>query len=254
MVIGAFLAIVAGLAPPSAGDEARTIYGALLAPYRDADAFEVEFSGVFAGSPEVIRAEYHLAKPLFGSILIHMGDPPTRAVADGTGLYFLDSTFETYQEQPGGLMAAPFLEQIAPFRYWASGKPPEPRSVKQLEIKPPNPALRAIEVEFGDHTEELWVDIANRLVAATIKMTLPTGDCFELSMTFEHIALLQDVRAEDYSSAIPEGYLPAHAPDETLIPIGELAPDVTFQDLEGNDVELDGLRGRTVYLDFWFYH
>ncbi len=40
----------------------------------------------------------------------------------------------------------------------------------------------------------------------------------------------------------------------SLLDVGDRAPDVTLQRLDGADFSLSAQRGKTVLLNFWFYH
>ena len=40
----------------------------------------------------------------------------------------------------------------------------------------------------------------------------------------------------------------------SLLAVGDEAPDVALQRLDGSTFSLSSLRGRTVLLNFWFYH
>jgi hypothetical protein len=46
----------------------------------------------------------------------------------------------------------------------------------------------------------------------------------------------------------------ACAGDSSLPSLGSGAPDVTLQRLDGSSYALSSLRGKTVLLNFWFYH
>ncbi|MBM3985498.1 MAG: redoxin domain-containing protein [Planctomycetes bacterium] len=46
----------------------------------------------------------------------------------------------------------------------------------------------------------------------------------------------------------------ACAGDASLPSLGSDAPDVTLQHLDGSSYALSSLRGKTVLLNFWFYH
>jgi len=251
-MLSLLLALTPAVAPQV--DHAREVYDAVVARYRSAPAIEIEFVGAMAGSPELIPCEYRLARPNFGSVTLHMSEPPKRAVGDGTGFYFLESADMSFTKAPGGLADLPLLPQIAPLRAWAEDAVMEPRSVRSVEVSPPQPTLEVIEVDFGTHLETLWVDPEHNLVASSFKMSMGAGETLEAHFSFQRIEPMFDVEPETYSTPIPEGYFDAAEAQDSLIPAGLQVSDVTFTDLDGSPVKLESLRDKTVLLNFWFYH
>ena len=42
--------------------------------------------------------------------------------------------------------------------------------------------------------------------------------------------------------------------ERTLLPVGAAAPDVTVTGMDGQPLALSSLRGKTLLVNFWFYH
>lgn len=249
------LLALAPVAPPlPSGDHAREVYDALLARYRSAPALEIDFVASMAGSPELIRAEYRLARPLFGHVKIYMSDPPKEAVGDGTGFYFLEPADMSFQKTPGGLADAPLLGQVAPLRGWLQNEVIEPVSVRLVEVSPPQPVFDVLEVDFGTHTETLWVDPGHNLIAASFAMPMGGGESMEAHISFQRLEPMMDADPQDYSTPIPAGYGDSADASSSLIAAGTAVPELTITDLDGSPVRLESLRDKTVLLNFWFYH
>lgn len=71
---------------------------------------------------------------------------------------------------------------------------------------------------------------------------LPHLICLVLTLVVGTLACSRDFQSSDGASVA--GGLPAPA-------VGFLAPDFSLVDLNGNKVSLSGLRGRTVFINFW---
>jgi cytochrome oxidase Cu insertion factor (SCO1/SenC/PrrC family) len=42
--------------------------------------------------------------------------------------------------------------------------------------------------------------------------------------------------------------------NKSLLAVGSAAPDVVLTDMDDREVKLSSLRGKTLLLNFWFYH
>lgn len=119
--------------------------------------------------------------------------------------------------------------------------------------------------ELGEEPTELQVwlgpdGMIRRAVA-------PLGGTAVMNFEITAMALAVKVDLKEYVAAIPEGYEvledESTAGDEvatdssleaSLLPIGDSAPDALFIGMDDVEFTLASLHGKTVLLNFWFYH
>ncbi|MHC4975103.1 MAG: TlpA family protein disulfide reductase [Planctomycetota bacterium] len=60
-----------------------------------------------------------------------------------------------------------------------------------------------------------------------------------------------EITDDTFVLSAPEGYTTHEYDTSGLLPTGEIAPDFTLKDQDGNDVSLSDYRGQVVIIDFW---
>ena len=232
---------------------ARAAWDALLAPYLEASAMDVEFTGGVAGDDRFWDGRYRFARPLHGRATLDRDGHRTEAVADGAGLYLLRSDLQAYVRMPANLVYLPLVDRIAPLLAWTTGKAPEPLSLELVRPRPEHALLDVLRADFGDHVQELWIDSKRRLVAARSVQPLDTGGELEYVFTFDSVTLAKEVDPQEWGVSPPDDWDVLEDSAMGLLPVGLEVPDVVLTDLDGEEFVLSDLRGKTVVLDFWFY-
>lgn len=82
---------------------------------------------------------------------------------------------------------------------------------------------------------------------------------FRLDVEFSGYKLDAPIPPERFAVEIPEEYMldfesSFGSYEESLLPVGQAAPDVEFLGMDDKRYSLASLRGKTVLLNFWFYH
>ena len=252
-------ACLAALPAPHAGQPPpqltpRAVYDRLLGHYAGAAATDFAFTFTMAGSDEQVEGTSRFALPLHGRFALSSVNQNLVAIADGERLALLAPATQTYMEAPDGLGSLPFLTQLAPFRAWLPGEDPVPRSLALVELSPPNSQVQVLEADFGEWTETLWVGGAGNLLAARIVSPLGENDALDVQLSFSRAEALAEVRLEDFVQSLPAGYRSGGGVADSLPPVGSLASDVTLTTLDGVELNLTDLEGKTLLLNFWFYY
>jgi hypothetical protein len=107
---------------------------------------------------------------------------------------------------------------------------------------------------------EVWLDERGDLRRTSV----PMGPSARMESEFSRFETLEEAVPEQYLQLLPEGYEIVGPEDEeqseefslggSLLPAGADAPEVTFVGMDDVAFTLASLRGKTVLLNFWFYH
>lgn len=253
-----------------------------LAPYREAAALHMAGSleihvNPAAFGPEAeeggslmkigtLTSTVKWAKPHYGSLSVKgtidfMGfeqkiDVESMGLKDG--VYVL--------EHDGKVIDGPYpVEEVSdpaidlqPFRSFMMGKTEVPQGLKQLKAKEGMAGWSWASPE-GD--VECWMKDG---VPVSIKIEQKNGDTVmqRMQFSFAKVELLKEVDASTYLGKLPDGYasfeeMAGDASDDInggLLAVGSDAPNVTFTDMNDLEVSLESLEGKTVLMNFWFYH
>ncbi|MFT7485719.1 MAG: hypothetical protein ACI9F9_001569 [Candidatus Paceibacteria bacterium] len=237
----------------TAGDTPATAaWKGLMEHYATADALELDARFLMAGDDSPYRVEMKLAKGLRGKIAMTRGAERILYVGNGKGMYVLNEETETYLKLPGGYGEVPVIGYLQALKNWAGVPVAQPSGLTWIEQTPPNPLMQVIKAEFADHTETLWIGPDFGLLAASLEIKM--GDLeFGGSVTFSRAAAIKGIDPESFSGQLPKSYSEVFGSGELLLPVGIEVPDVTLSSLDGEEFQLDDLRGKTLLLNFWFY-
>jgi hypothetical protein len=209
-------------------------------------------------------------------------------LGDGKRLVYLDHKDRTYLPAGGIDAIAMGMQGFTPLQAWAGLEMTKPESVGAMAADQLAKNWTGLEIRFKGSTSILQFDPKGALRVARIA---PNGKRALLQIMeyhFRSIELKEKVELGAYNNSVPEGYSPQKeqvafadesvGQDEVgvepavkeeswegkepgdskyerdLLATGSLAPDVTFTDMQGETFSLASLRGKTVLLNFWFYH
>ena len=219
-----------------------------------------------------INFDIHFARPLNGwatmegAILI-MGmkeEISNSFLLDGEAIWVADHQQQTlidvgsdFGEFAQGL---PGLD----FAAWWMGVEVGDSELELLEDAEGHPGLTGLKISGDDSESITWFDPKGIPVSGTVvpddgAMGMPS---FELS--FANVEMPAKIKLEDYAVELPEDYaivdmdeMLAPDPDDwnkNLRAVGDQAPEVSFIGMDDVESKLSAYRGKTVLLNFWFYH
>ena len=257
-----------------------------LAPYREAAALHMTGSLEIHVNPAAFGQEadeegklmkigtlastVKWAKPHYGSLGVKgtidfMGfeqiiDVQSMGMKDG--VYIVD--------HDGKMIDGPYpVEEVSdpaidlqPFRSFMMGKTEVPQGLKQLKAKDGQEGMSGWSWTSPEGDVECWMKGG---VPVSMKIEQKNGDTVmqRMKFTFAKVELLKEVEAETYLGALPEGYESFEEMagedaggdiNDSLLAVGLDAPNVTFTNLSDQEVSLESLEGKTVLMNFWFYH
>lgn len=259
--------------PPPTPDPARAAWDALWKPTLEAPALRLRAKAEIV-DPEAeesealtvqLAIEAELMRPCAGRFLLDgfaqaPGEEPEPIrelyLADGERLFLLDeeqrrATFQA--ESWSGCDALFFLGHLG------DAWPGDPIEVRGLTLLPADEKRAGwtgfttlVEDPYGDEQRaETWFDEQRRLCS----LRLPIGGTGAFLVTIESLETPADPTAKPFLHAVPDGYevvVPDHG--EGLLDVGAEAPDVRFIGMDDVEFSLSSLRGKTVLLNFWFFH
>ncbi len=110
----------------------------------------------------------------------------------------------------------------------------------------------------GKGPREYWYDPDSGLVLKAVMTMIGdrNGITMEQTLTYEtkSFALNEPVKDEVFSFQVPKGVRVVDKLEKLVNPdsmVGEVAPPISFTDLEGNPLSLGDYAGKVVFLDFW---
>lgn len=220
--------------------------------------------------------EARLLKPMLGWVRIQgEGNSPgdgdkidVTFVGDGKNFWLLDHARKQRIKTGRGFKNLEmFLPHFLPLRFWLEGpssdeKTPWPSGA--VEFAPPNKAfegLFGLELAEDKGWKTLWLDDEGALKAFTWRTDPEKGRPIRVAMTGLDLSHPDEISPEDYEVEIPEGYqlidLEARKSDSmtaSLLTVGSMVPSVGFTDISGRTLTMEDFQGKTVFLNFWFYH
>jgi hypothetical protein len=250
-------------APAAPPEPARAAWQAVLKTYEDAAAIRlrlrIALEDPAAEETEAMTLQLALAaelmRPGAGRILLEgsavaAGEEPEPIrelyLGDGTAVYEVDD--EAREARVQG-------------QAWSDCEPSVgDEQVAFLPAREDHPdwtglALTGLDLFGEEGTSTAWLDATGSLQSFTI----PVGGSAVLVATVESLELLAKADPKDFIRALPEGYeviAAAELPDlaEGLLPVGAAAPDVRMIGMDDVEFSLASLAGKTVLLNFWFFH
>jgi hypothetical protein len=213
---------------------------------------------------------------------------------DGKRLVYLDHKEKSFVPAGGIDVIALGLQGFTPLQAWAGLEASKALSVKELEAEQLAKNWTGLEIHFKGSTVTFQFDPDGALKVARVAPSGKRALMQIMEYHFHSIELKAKVELAVYNRSVPEGYSPQKkavaVTDQTtatdqvqeqpgigiepaieeeswpgkeagdskyerdLLATGSIAPDVTFTDMQGKSFSLASLRGKTVLLNFWFYH
>lgn len=264
---------------PPPPDPARERWNALQKAYTDAPALRLR-AVVTIADPEAdeteartlrLAIEADLMRPGAGRILLDgaetgPGDEsePFRILylGDGESIYQVDETEQLAVREGGAwneCSAMFFLSFLG--KSW-SGEQVGAERVAFLPAREDQPSWIGIGLTgpdlYGDEsTASAWFDDQGALRS----FRLPIGGSAALVMEISALETIAEPDPKAFVHAVPEGY-EITEPEEPdfgdleagLLAVGADAPKADFIGMDDAGFDLASLRGKTVLLNFWFYH
>jgi len=244
--------------PAPAPDPARALLDALTAKFKDAKALDVVTETEQVVNPggddeQSMKAsgEAHLAKPLYGSFRVRAkeGDEELDIEVVGTGekLVVINHIDKTAQPGPGAWQD---FFSLYLMRTWAVGAP----AVTRVALEETDGGRR-LTIAWGGRTEKLLVDKDDRVRSAEVVEV--QGDATKVTKHAFARFEASDADPKTYARTVPEGYEendPMAEMNASLVNVGAVAPDVTVTGMDDKAMKLADLKGKTVLLNFWFFH
>jgi peroxiredoxin len=218
-----------------------------------------------------IDSSLHFAKPNYGSLfdrakLDIMGQQmefQLEHIGDGEAIYLLDHLEKTF-EGPMALneVDSPLLE-VPLLAAWFGRPGPSLDTLDRLPADPAHEGMTGFRIQDQDLVVQLWFDGKGLLKQAS-SSTMEGNAVLQITrMSFRQVELLTEVKEfKSFAKAIPEDFSKDSFEDagevdsfeDAFIPVGRSAPAASFTDMNGESLTLASLKGKTVLLNFWFYH
>ncbi len=124
------------------------------------------------------------------------------------------------------------------------------------------PGQQGLHATYADgRSETIWMGEDGKVIEIDHAME-DGGVRIEIRVAVSGWKVLAEADKASYAVELPEGYEIAEfeesggAPDyeAALLALGEQAPDVTLMGMDDAEFQLSSLKGKTVLLNFWFYH
>lgn len=264
---------------PAPSDAANELYVRIHRAFASANALDLEAGVVHSrlaedGSRKEVASgtlRIHAAKPLFGEFRRELEEAGERTtvhlVADGSRLAYLNPDDKSYLDFGKSFSMFCDMTDLSPIYAWAGQKALEPNAIEMLPSDPMHAGERGLVVRSVEFRQELWVDVAGNLKRASVIHDEPAKGKPDrrqsakgrMDYLFSKLELQREVKSEQYAVAVPKDFKPMKEEQETdpaagLLAVGTPAPDVALIALDGTTFSLSSLKGKTVLLNFWFYH
>lgn len=264
----------------------HTAFQKSLAPFRDAAALHLNGSMEIHLNPEAlgepveegapalkkigtITSTVRWAKPHYGSMKMNgvidfMGfeqkiDVETLGTAEGVYMAEHDAKM---LEGPMGIdeIGDPMME-LEPFVSFMTGKTTIPTGLKMLPADDTRAGMQGWSWNGDQGEVQAWMKGSTPV---SIKIDMKEGETVmqRITFNFSKVELLKEVEAKTYIAKLPEGYSsfedesvePEDDFEASLLAVGAQAPNVMMTNMNDKEVSLASLQGKTVLVNFWFYH
>lgn len=263
-------------APVARPDPAREVWNGLLKTYEDAAAIRLRARVVLedpaADDTEAmtlrLKVEADLMRPAAGRILLDgaeesAGEEPEiiRVLYHGNG----EGVFQLDEEEKKAVLDGDAWSECSAMFFlsflgkgWA-GELVGAETVSFLPTREDHPdwtglALTGSDLFGEDGTSVAWLDAKGSLRS----FTLPIGGTAVLVATIESLELLKEADPKQFLTALPEDYekVVVDEPDfeAGMLAVGADAPEVLLTGMDDVEFALSSLKGKTVLLNFWFFH
>lgn len=256
--IALFAALLAA-APSLAGEEEakqtpRNVLDAFVKRVKEAAALKISGEAAYKitreGQVQEAKqtADARIARPLHGEISIKSPQFSADIVADGKAVYVLDHGGKTYRKI--GTAWMPIFPDLFPIRAWCPDQ--EMHAIKGVTREEDG----AIKLDLGSRTEWFWFDDKGALTKAR---TLESRNNITQDVTYTFKSFVPVAKADpaEYAGKLPDGYKlhdPMAQMNASLLKVGSDLPDVTVTSLDGQALKLREFKGKTLVLNFWFFH
>lgn len=269
------LAALLAQQPEPAPNPARERWDALMKSYAGAAALRLRAESVIE-DPEAdetdaltlrLSVAADLMRPCAGRILLdgEEGDAEEKEsirvlyLGDGAGVWQVDEEAGKAVKEGdawSGCSAMFFLSYLG--ESW-SGEKVGAEEVAFLPAREDRPGWIGISLTgpdlFGETaTATAWLDERGALRS----FSLPLGGTAAIVTTIASLELLAKADAKEFLRPLPEGIekVEIEMPDleADLLAVGAEAPDVALVGMDDAEFRLSSLRGKTVLLNFWFFH
>ncbi len=229
-----------------------------------------------------------IAKPLHGSLSItgtvaFMGQEQELSmemVGDGEHVYHVDHVEQTAMKMGSDWKPA-FQDAFGldPLMAWAGNELPAFDEIAFAEADEAHAGMTGLVMTTEGTERVIWLDAKENLKEYRFRSTDPEAMEPSTVTTFQKVAMPEKVDPKTYAGSVPEGYEvmdmeemmqeleelgyvdgeeegeEGESPWEAgLLAVGSDAPDVVFTSMEDTTYALSSLRGKTVLMNFWFYH
>ncbi len=225
-----------------------------------------------------LNFDIHFARPLNGwgevsGEINFMGMQEERSqglLLDGKKIWAADHKQQSLMEIGSDLAE---LGQDMPgldFAAWWMGQKPSADSLSLISDEKEHPGLTGLQIDDFEMTTVTWFN--EKGIPQSSEVTPNEGGMTpSFSVTYNSVELPAKIKLEEYKVEMPEDYtvitieemmaetgytdgMDEDSLEDSLLSVGADAPDVTFIGMDDVEVKLSAYRGKTVLLNFWFYH
>jgi hypothetical protein len=212
------------------------------------------------------------AKPGFGSINIDgsmefLGqEQELRIETLGTadGMFQVDHAEKTWEGPVELGEVMPPWYDFVPMSGFLTGKTELPKDLKELEKGEGQEGMHGWTWNTPDGKVHLWMKDGKPASYALVTENPENEQVVQkIEIKFASVELIAELEdPKTWATKIPEGYEELSYEDfggaadfeSELLAVGDVPPAVAMTDMDGNEVTLASLEGKTILMNFWFFH